>query len=184
MSNLKTDNIESALTPLTQGRRLVITVGNSFRSDDGVGPFIADRLAAWEADRGSRGAEGETPPFDWIDAGQNPENIIDAAIEKKPDQLVVIDAADFGGRPGEARIIPEEHIPDSTLSTHMVPLNVITRIIADATGSETLFLGIQAVSFALGEGLSDPVRETAEQIVEQLTGGNTATCENLRENQR
>ena len=146
-----------------------MTVGNSFRSDDGVGPFIADRLAAWEDARELRESEGSEMAIDWINAGQNPENIIDEAIARNPDRLVVIDAADFGGEPGEARIIPSELIPESTMSTHMIPLNVITQLIADETGSETVFLGIQAVSFSLGEGLSQRVQETGERIVDFLT---------------
>jgi len=146
-----------------------MTVGNSFRSDDGVGPFIADRLAAWEDAEGLRESEGSEISLDWINAGQNPENIIEDAIARNPDRLVVIDAADFGGKPGEARIIPSGLIPESTLSTHMVPLSVITQLIADATGSETVFLGIQAVSFALGEGLTIAVQETGEAIVKFLT---------------
>lgn len=158
MSNSLTDEIRSILDPAVEAR-IVLTAGNTFRSDDGIGPWIAEQLIV----------AGNT---DVVDAGQNPENVIDDVIERKPKRLILIDAADFGGDVGEVRLIPEELIPETTLSTHMIPLNVVTRIIGDATGCETFFLGIQAVSFDLGEGICEPVLQAGHELVGLLNSGN------------
>jgi hydrogenase 3 maturation protease len=90
---------------------------------------------------------------------------VDEAIGLAPKYIVVIDAADFGGAPGEVRVIEESAIPRTTLSTHMIPLNVVTGIISEQTGAKVAFIGIQVKSAALGEGLSPEVRAAAEQLL-------------------
>lgn len=146
-----TDNVCKALGP-SSGITLVITVGNSLRSDDGIGPFIFQRLTSAEN-------------FKIIDAGIKPENIIDEAVELKPAKIIIIDAASFGGTAGEARIISEEHLPRTSLSTHSIPLPVFTGILKEDTGAEIVFLGIQASSMDLGEGLSSEVKKTGDEII-------------------
>ena len=138
-----------------KGTNLVITAGNSFRSDDGVGPYLYTLL---------KGCSGLTV----IDAGYTPENIVDEAIGINPDYIVVIDAADFQGRPGEIRIVSDDLIPTSTLSTHAIPLNVITRLIEESTGAATVFIGIQVRSVMMGEGLSPEVQAAAELLSQEI----------------
>ncbi|HOY09791.1 MAG TPA: hydrogenase 3 maturation endopeptidase HyCI [Candidatus Omnitrophota bacterium] len=155
MSNLLTAEIFEALKP-RPGTNLVITAGNSFRSDDGVGPYLYEAL------------KGRVlVPI--LDAGYTPENIIDQAIQVNPDYIIVIDAADFHGRPGEVRIIEEDLIPTSTLSTHAIPLNVVTRLIEEETGATTVFIGIQVCSVVPGEGLSPEVKEAADALSQEMT---------------
>ena len=150
MSNSLTAEIRAALTP--GPGTVVITAGNPWRRDDGVGPYISERL---------RGVPGLAV----IAAGQNPENIVDEVLALRPARVLVIDAADFGGRPGELRLLAAEQIPSCTLSTHMIPLNVITALIQDETGAAATFLGIQVATVTPGEGLSPPVQQAAEQVL-------------------
>jgi len=42
MSNSLTKEILAALN--IEGRTLLVTIGNSFRGDDGVGPFIGEKI--------------------------------------------------------------------------------------------------------------------------------------------
>ncbi len=154
MSSSLADDVREALSA-SSGASLLITVGNDFRSDDGVGPYIA---------RGLAGLQGRSV----IDAGSKPENVIDDAIAMKPSRIVIIDAADFGGDPGEARIIPRAAIPETTLSTHTIPLPVVTAILEEDTGAEVVFIGIQPASLELGEGLTAEVEKTARKIIEMI----------------
>lgn len=135
---------------------MIITVGNPLRSDDGVGPYVAGRF------------EAVSPKTVLLDAGDKPENVLDRAIEIKPAKVIIIDAADFGGRAGEARVIPEELIPQAALSTHAFPLPIISRVLAQDTGAQVVFLGVQPKSCELKEGLSEEVRQTAEEIIGSL----------------
>ena len=138
-----------------RGTNLVITAGNSFRSDDGVGPYLYALLKECEG-------------LSVIDAGYTPENIVDEAIEVNPDYIIVIDAADFQGRPGEIRVVDDALIPTSTLSTHAIPLNVITRLIEESSGATTVFIGIQARSVVMGEGLSPEVKAAADVLAQEI----------------
>jgi len=119
MSNLLTGDVLDVLKP-GPGLDLFLTVGNSFRSDDGVGPYLASRL--------------KTLPVRVVDAGFTPENVLDEVTALKPSRVIILDAADFGGSPGEVRIISEALIPETTLSTHMVSMNVISKILIENTG--------------------------------------------------
>jgi len=135
-----------------------ITVGNEYRSDDGVGPYIADRVKN---------------PLDHIailNAGERPENIIFKAIELKPSATVIVDAANFGGRPGEARIIPDSSVQVCIHSMHNFPLNIVSRLIAEDTGSKVIFLGIQFESMQYGKNLSAEVRAAADEIIKMISG--------------
>ncbi|MBF0327674.1 MAG: hydrogenase 3 maturation endopeptidase HyCI [Nitrospirae bacterium] len=143
--------------PIPDGLILVITVGNSFRSDDGVGPYISANAVAL------------LPGIAVLNAGDKPENIIDKAVELKPARTIIIDAADFGGSAGEIRLLPVEMIPSTTLSTHTFPLPVVAKVIAEDTGSEIFFVGIQAKGMDFGEGLSDEVKAAAEFVLKCIS---------------
>lgn len=140
------------------GITLVITVGNLLRSDDGVGPYIAGAISSPKRE------------IIVLDAGDRPENILDRAVEVKPAKTIIVDAADFGGVPGELRIIPEYSIPDNPLSAHSFPLRIVARLLAEDTGSEVFFLGIQPETMAFGEGLSPKVKRAAEEIIKLIEG--------------
>ena len=109
---------------------LLITIGNSFRSDDGVGPYIASQVQSSSA-------------LHVLDAADTPENLIDEALALKPKKILFIDAADFGGSPGEIQQVDAAHIPETTLSTHTISLKVIARILEAEAKAEIQFLGIQ-----------------------------------------
>jgi hydrogenase maturation protease HycI len=156
---LLTDSLKMALLPYSDGVSLYITVGNSLRCDDGAGPYIASQI---------------TDPGDNIyilDVADRPENGLFEAEKVRPSKTVVIDAADFGGGPGEAKVIPLEFIPATTLSTHTFPLPVITKMLQEETATEVFFIGIQSVSVELGEGLSKEVKKTSDEIIAFINGG-------------
>ena len=153
MSPTLTAEARQALAPCEGGDTLVITVGNPFRGDDGVGPFIGGRLM------------GRELGFRVLNAFDRPESVVDKAAELKPAKVIFIDAADFGGRPGEVRVIAAEHIGQGSLSTHSIPLSVVAGIIGEDTSASTVFLGIQPKNTAYGSGLSQEVESSARMIL-------------------
>ncbi len=159
MSSSLSPEVQGGLRPVPAGPTLLITVGNAWRFDDGVGPYLARRLA------------GVGGGYVLLDAGDRPEDVLDAAAAVAPAKVVVLDAADFGGAPGEVRIIPPERVPGSTLTTHSIPLSVLAGILARDTRAPVLFVGIQPQSVALGEGLSEPVRAAAEAVAACIEEG-------------
>lgn len=137
------------------GLKVVFTVGNSDRSDDGAGPYIASQIKP-------------SQNLEVINALGSPENFVDKIISLSPASILIIDAADFGGRPGEAKIIKKENIPEASLSTHSIPLRVIAHILAFETKAKVKFLGIQPKSVAFGSEISEEVKKTAREIIQLI----------------
>jgi len=149
---LLTDEIKIILTPVNNSVTAVILVGNSLRSDDGVGPYIAKNLKSSNS-------------FVIFNAKEKPENIIEDVVKLKPNKTIIIDAANFKGKIGEVKIIPNEQLSEIVFSTHVFPLKAIANIIIKDTSTDLYFLGIQPKNMHLGEGLSTEIKASADEII-------------------
>ncbi|MGQ9622788.1 MAG: hydrogenase maturation protease [Candidatus Caldatribacteriaceae bacterium] len=141
------------------GKTVIVTVGNPLRSDDGVGEYIAELLQ-----------ERPLSCFVLVRGGFTPENVLEEVIYHNPKKTVIIDAASFGGVPGEVRVLKEEEIMVVMLSTHVFPIPLLARIIAEDTKGRVVFVGIEPRCVAFGQGLSWEVKKTAQGIVKYLEG--------------
>lgn len=141
------------MTESISAERILITVGNSMMGDDGAGPLLATLCR-------------EQPVAGWtvIEGGTMPEDCLHQVRKIKPKQVVVVDAADFGEKPGEIRFIESDTINDMFMvSTHSLPLNFLIdelkTFIPDVT-----FVGIQPAIVAFYAPLTDMVKDAVEQI--------------------
>ncbi|MCM8769478.1 MAG: hydrogenase maturation protease [Candidatus Omnitrophica bacterium] len=136
---------------------ILLAVGHILKTDDGVGPYIASRLSNRQF-------------LHIIDAGNSPERILGHKLPSGPIAwIVVIDATDFGGFPGEIRFLSLRKLPESFISTHFFPLTVALAHLKERTGVTPRFLGIQPLMVKIGEGLSPPVKQSAEEIIQYLS---------------
>ena len=134
------------------GNTLLVCLGNSLRTDDGVGPYLAEQL--------------ETVPGICIEnAGDRPERAIDFVSKHRPAKLVFLDAADFGGPPGALRQIEVAELSGRCLSSHRLPLAALIDWIETEYSTPCRCLGIQAGSMQLGEELTPEVAQAAVQVV-------------------
>ncbi|MDD5131899.1 MAG: hydrogenase 3 maturation endopeptidase HyCI [bacterium] len=154
MSNTLTAEVCSALTTIP-GVNVIITIGNTLRADDGVGPYIGLLLQS-------------SDQLKIVNAGYTPENVIEQIIDLHPVKLIFIDAADFQGIPGDARVIDQENIPEAALSTHAIPLKVVYHLLLHDTGAKAVMIGIQPKSLEHKEELSREVKITADEIVSYI----------------
>ena len=153
MSNSLTKEIEAALS--IEGRTLLVTIGNSFRGDDGVGPFIAD------------GIHSKNEYLKVISAESTPENIVPDAVAFKPNKIIIIDAANFGGAVGEIRVIPLDKVARyKSLSTHNFPLQVTFGLIMKDTGASLTIIGVQSRKMDYEEKLSPEVEISALNLID------------------
>ena len=135
---------------------ILIGLGNQDRADDGFGIVLAEALIADFPDRvfseDRRSAEGVV-----LDVCDNP--FIRAVL--------FLDAADFGGRPGDVRLFSSENLSDfvPALSTHKVPISILFGLLS-TRGKHPFLLGVQPGSLDFLGLMSDPVQKT----VETLTG--------------
>lgn len=134
---------------------VILTVGNSLRSDDAVGPYIASKLLS-------------SKDILIINAECNPESSLEQVINFKPKSILIIDAANFGGSPGDVELIDKKHIPETSVSTHLISLKVIAGVLYQDTKAQISFLGIQPKNVTLGQDMCKEVRMSADDIIAQI----------------
>jgi len=127
---------------------LFVGIGNVLRQDDGVGVHISRQI------RESRFISALTVEV-------SIENYIGKINSINPDILVLVDCMDLGQQPGFFRMVGLENIIDHTFNTHNISLNRLGEFFP----MPVRILGIQPHNITFGENLSDPVKETAGEII-------------------
>lgn len=132
---------------------LLICLGNSLRSDDGVGPYLGQQLE-------------KIPGVLIEDAGNRSERALDFADVYRPQKIIFLDAADFGGQPGDLRLLANTELVERSFSSHRLPLSALIDWIETEHPTRCLCLGIQAGSMQFGEELTPAVARTAAQMID------------------
>jgi len=140
-------------------RVAVVGVGSRIRGDDAVGVEVARRLGEARL-RGVLVVEAETTP----------ENFTGVIRRFNPSHVVIVDAADFGGKPGDVAITADaSSLGGVTFSTHRTSLSVFAKFVEASVGASVIFIGVQPKSTA-GEEMSPEVKESAEALIKILRG--------------
>lgn len=131
---------------------LILGIGNPLRGDDGFGPELILRI---------RGI-----PVHCIDAGTTPENYLGPVARMKPKLVLVADAADMGGNPGDAALLGRDEIEQiGGFSTHTMSPALFMQQLEDLCGARILMLAVQPASTAFGQGLSREVEACLQELV-------------------
>lgn len=150
-----------ALSPL-----LILGVGNRFRRDDGVGPVVADRLAALGVAVREHSGEGAGLIDAWSGAAR--VVVVDATQSgAEPGTVVRLDAADAAAPRGLFRY-----------SSHLFGLAEAVET-ARALGRlpESLVIwGIEGADFGFGDTLTPAVVDSADLVVRRITEELAATA--------
>ncbi len=132
---------------MTEGRRLIVGIGNSMRRDDGAGPAVAARLAA----RGHDAIEHAGDAIALI------------ALWRDVDDVVLIDAMRSGAAPGTVRrfdalgeSLPRDGFPHTSHVLGLVEAVETARHLGRLPNRLTVY-GIEAADFGYGDGLSPEV---------------------------
>jgi len=134
-------------------------IGNEFNGDDAAGVLLSRRLLSL------------MHPSDRLlilDCGQVPENALGSLRKFHPDLVVLMDAADFDGIPGEVRWIDPLSTRGFSASSHTLPFSVFSKYLAKELGSEVGLIGIQPGSLEFDAGLSSPVKNSLVLLVKEL----------------
>jgi len=135
-------------------RVVVCAIGNPYRGDDGAGIEVAKLLE---------------PKYTVLYCEANPENYIDDIKKLRPEKLIIVDAADFLGSPGEFKKISPEEMDRHTISTHTLPVSLFVELIKDYC-KEIEVWGIQAKDTGFGQYLSPEVKDGIKKLVKLLSG--------------
>jgi len=145
------DDLEHLAAHLSD-KVVILGIGSTLSSDDGIGSLLASRIK-------------DKAPFTVYDAGPSPENYLGKIIKDKPNTVVMIDAVDFGGRPGEFRVLEGEEIKTVNLfSTHNASLSLAINYLQSNLQVDIIVLGIQPKSTAFGDKLSPEVEQTLNKL--------------------
>ncbi len=134
-------------------KTVIMGIGSTLKSDDGVGVFIAESLK----DMGINNV---------IVAGATPEHWLGFLTQKKFEKLLIVDSVLFGGEKGEIRLLDLQEISERFGLTHSSSLHLFYDFISkEGSVKELKILAIMPVSLEVGERLSVPVKKSAEKII-------------------
>ena len=144
------------LDKLHGSKTIILGIGNTLKGDDGAGPAVCERIA------GKVCAEV-------IDAGTVPENYIQTIIKKAPQNLVIIDAVDFGSLPGTIKLFETEKLSSLVISTHTLSPRIFIDMIRNQVQVSVFFIGIQPAQVGLGQDMSTQVSDAVARLSNALS---------------
>jgi len=144
------------LNQLRNSATVIIGIGNTLKGDDGAGPLVCEQLS------GKVCAE-------LIDTGTVPENYIQTIIKKAPQNLLIIDAIDFGASAGTINIFKPEQLNSLVLSTHTLSPRLFVDMVCREIKVDVYFVGIQPAQIQLGQPQSAQVSQAIQWLVGALT---------------
>jgi hydrogenase 3 maturation protease len=147
--------LKDQLAHFIDGRVCLLGIGNRYHHDDAVGPYLAEAMES-------------RPDYDVIDAGNIPEDYIEKAAQKHPGTILMVDATDFGGEPGEVRLLYPDQVAYSGVSTQAGSLRMLAEFLQARTHARIGLLAVQPADTSDGKGLSTPVSKTLDDLLESL----------------
>ena len=131
---------------------VILGIGNTLKGDDGAGPLVCQKLKEVEI------------CADVIDAGTVPENYIQRIIGKTPQNLLVIDAIDYGDTPGTIRLFKPDQLSSHAISTHSLSPRLFVDMICQNINVDVYFVGIQPARVQFGQPVSPQVERAIEEV--------------------
>jgi hydrogenase 3 maturation protease len=135
----------------------VLGAGSTLRGDDAAGMRIVEELQA-EFDL------KQYPQLLFCPGETAPENYSGKIRQFCPTHFLVIDAADVRATPGSIVEIRPEDVGGPTFCSHMLPLRVMIRYLAQETGADVTLLGIQYKSIEFDTGMTDEVQAAVNEL--------------------
>ncbi len=144
-------NIDS-LKDILKGKVVILCIGNIERGDDGLGPCFAKML------------KGKVS-YEVIDAGVAPENQTGVISRLKPDTIIIVDAVDFEGEPGDVKIFSGEDLGSGKISTHDISPKLLIEYLKESTGAAIYIVGVKPQSNKFGQGLSYSIKTSLDNLI-------------------
>jgi len=138
-------------------RVALVGVGNPLRGDDGVGVRIIELLE-----------KATLENVMLLNTETVPEAFTGKVAEHKPTHVLLLDAANFRGEPGDVKLMDSSKIGGQAISTHSLPLTIFISYIEKTMGSKVLLLGVQPRNIEFFTEMSPEVERTAEEVADLL----------------
>lgn len=144
------------------GRTLIAGVGNPDWGDDAVGIYITDILLR---DLPSVSASTKVLPL-----YSRPENILTLLSEEHFDNVIFIDAVEFGAIPASVILLNSDEIRSRfpQISTHKISIAILAQLIEAGGTTRVYLIGIQPQNLLPETPITPAVKKSADAIVELL----------------
>ena len=141
-------------------KTVVIGVGNRWRRDDAAGLEVVDAL---------RGRVDDSVLL--VESDGEPTRLLDA-FERAP-RVIMVDAVVTGGQPGTVHRFTDDQLPDGMgigQSSHLVQLyeTIALGKLLGKLPHGLVLIGIEALDFDNGEGMTDAVATAVEFAVQAV----------------
>ena len=137
------------------GKTVVGAVGNPERGDDGIGPLVAKLLK-------EAGVEAV------IETGTTQALGTHSIRKLEPNDVLFVDAVDFGGSPGDMSILGTEDLSQSAMDTHRMPLRLAMSCLERDLKTRCYLLAIQPDDIRQGAGMTEEVRYAGASLAAML----------------
>jgi len=143
---------------------VIVCTGNELCGDDAAGLWVARKIDA-------------AVPWKVYDVGSAPENFLFTIAQSRPEAVLVIDAMDFGGRPGEVALVGADRIEGQGPCTHGPAPEAFLELLAQLHPCPAAVLGIQPAGVVVGAPLSAAATASVEAVAStlQLLGARLAS---------
>ncbi|MFB6200607.1 MAG: hydrogenase maturation protease [Halorhabdus sp.] len=153
------ESSQAVADSIMTAERAVVALGNPYRRDDGVGPALVDRLR-----------DRDLPAVDCLDLGDAGFDLVHVAMDY--DAVVIVDAVDFGGDPGETAVFDPANanaLSDQT-GTHGTDAFELLEVAGRLRGVSppVRVLGVQPGEMGFGEDLSPAVTDAVPEAADVL----------------
>ena len=162
MRALGADRLEHCLERMPA----LVGIGSRWHADDAAGPAVISRVSGRVAAK-------------CIDAGDAPERHLGEVIGSEVEVVLLLDAVDFGGMPGEIALFAAGELCGRLSTTHTSSLQLLMRYLETESGADVLLVGIQPASVAFGEPMSAAVTASVDALAglfEAKLGGRAAAA--------
>lgn len=147
------------------GRLAVLGVGNLDKGDDAAGSLCVALIRT--------NFHGVRPDLLVLQGGASPESETGRIRQFQPTDVLLIDAALGGHKPGTIFVVDPKSIARDDLSTHHLPLSLLIQYFEASLECRVVCLGIEPGAVDPSVAISEPVKRAvaglAERIVEMLT---------------
>jgi len=146
---------------MVKAKVLVVSVGNEFRRDDGVGSFILREIK-----------KESCPGVSFLEHRGEGVDLIEQW--KSFDTTILFDAVSSGAQPGTVHRfeIPKDTLPKSVFccSTHAFSIADVIALAKtlDQLPKHLIVYGVEGKSFETGPGLSAEIQDAAKKVIAQV----------------
>lgn len=148
---MDTSALHDILSPLLKGRVCILGVGNRLKGDDAAGCVLIDLVAG-------------RVPANCLDVGVAPENYLEKVARLEPETILIVDAMDWGGAPGDVRVVDAGALDAGSPSTHALSLQMAAEYLSARSGAHLYVVGIQPAQTEFQEGLSTAVEQAVSGL--------------------